>query len=229
MVLKSYLIGTAAIGAAIFVTVAPSQASVISYPSGYYYENYDITSSIDIPGLVTANVYPDSTEGLTTAGLSVTAPETVVTDPFQKLGPISGTMFIGHDFDGSDVEHLVVGLNPTFGASVTGASFDSSFGTYDETDLLSALDADLTFSATDDQFNYLFGFIGQVYGQGGSFAANGGAIDVVNFSDGVQVGTGLAYLTPVTSDVPEPLTLSLFGAGLAGAAFIRRRRNAKRA
>jgi hypothetical protein len=68
---------------------------------------------------------------------------------------------------------------------------------------------------------------------------SGGFVD--GFVDGAAYGTlggqnfggngpGVVYhfgLASTSNSVPEPLTLSLFGAGLAGAAFMRRRRKSR--
>jgi len=51
-----------------------------------------------------------------------------------------------------------------------------------------------------------------------------GPIDVAPYVFG---GDGEGNIMTIQSDVPEPVTLSLFGAGLAGAAAVRRRKKAK--
>ena len=59
------------------------------------------------------------------------------------------------------------------------------------------------------------------FGTGG----NNGDPNTLYFNDGLD-GEGKGLFAAITF-VPEPFTLSVFGAGLAGAAFLRRRQKAK--
>jgi hypothetical protein len=56
----------------------------------------------------------------------------------------------------------------------------------------------------------------------GLYGVNGTPISAVAFSTGTVLGTGKVIITLPTA-VPEPMTLALFGTGLAGAAGLRRR------
>ena len=57
----------------------------------------------------------------------------------------------------------------------------------------------------------------------GLYGANGAAIKVVAFSTGTVIGSGNVIVTrPLAA--PEPLTLAVFGTGLAGVAALRRRK-----
>jgi hypothetical protein len=85
-------------------------------------------------------------------------------------------------------------------------------------------------------------FYGILYTDSGTITWN--AIAPVTFSDGSVLDLSMApiklsgidgviggsgYLTVTIAQVPEPLTLSIFGAGLAGAMAMRRRRKAAKA
>jgi len=58
----------------------------------------------------------------------------------------------------------------------------------------------------------------------GLYGVNGTAIKAVAFSTGTVIGTGSVLIT-LPATVPEPMTLAMFGAGLAGAAALRRRKS----
>jgi hypothetical protein len=58
----------------------------------------------------------------------------------------------------------------------------------------------------------------------GLYGGNGSDFSVLAFSGGTDIGSGtVTLLTPAT--VPEPMSLAVFAAGLAGAAAMRRRKN----
>ena len=66
-----------------------------------------------------------------------------------------------------------------------------------------------------------FAFIGDAQ-KDGIYGVNGTPISAVAFSTGTVLGTGRVIITR-PAPVPEPISLALFGTGLAGAAALRRR------
>lgn len=77
---------------------------------------------------------------------------------------------------------------------------------------------DITLASTDPLSSYSF-----------TFLTTGGNLSFTNlgFSDNLGLILDDVNLSDTTASVPEPLTLSLFGAGLAGAAAMRRRKRVK--
>ena len=58
----------------------------------------------------------------------------------------------------------------------------------------------------------------------GLYGGNNAALSAVAFSTGQVIGRAKVILTPAPKQVPEPLTVSIFGAGIAGAIGLRRRK-----
>ena len=58
----------------------------------------------------------------------------------------------------------------------------------------------------------------------GLYGGNGSPISVVAFSTGQVIGSGKMIVT-LPAQVPEPMTLALFSAGLMGVAAVRRRKH----
>jgi len=118
-------------------------------------------------------------------------------------------------------------------------TFDNSIGQTFQGNPSGALDAANALDA-------LLNGSGAINVEGPSFTANGFTIADDNLGDGPTVGDPpaiagnwsvnifgpsqpYAEFAPVSASVPEPLTLSFFGAAVAGAAAMRRRRKASKA
>ncbi|HEX3484030.1 MAG TPA: PEP-CTERM sorting domain-containing protein [Micropepsaceae bacterium] len=123
--------------------------------------------------------------------------------------------------DAPGQQHLVVFTNDSFAASAAGIDFGTLFPDTNETTLINDL-------ITRDNVGDIFGFASgdALTGPNGSiFFEPGDSFTAVAFSNGQIIGTGTStFTTAATTDVPEPLTLSLFGMGLAGMIAMRRRR-----
>ena len=61
----------------------------------------------------------------------------------------------------------------------------------------------------------------------GLYGGNNANLSVVAFSTGKVIGNAKVTLTPTPKQLPEPLTVSIFGAGVAGAIGLRRRKKTK--
>jgi hypothetical protein len=61
----------------------------------------------------------------------------------------------------------------------------------------------------------------------GLYGGNNALLDAVAFSTGQLIGSAKVTLTPTPKQLPEPLTISIFGAGIAGAIGLRRRKVTK--
>jgi hypothetical protein len=117
--------------------------------------------------------------------------------------------------DAPGQQHLVIFMNDAFAQSAKDIAFGTLFPNTNETTLINDL---VTTENVGDIFDFASGPNGSIY------FTPGDTFTAVAFSDGRIIGTGTSSF--VTADAPEPLTLSLFGAGLAGLGAVRRRRKA---
>jgi hypothetical protein len=122
--------------------------------------------------------------------------------------------------DAPGQEHLVVFTNDTFASNAVSIDFGALFPNTDETALINDL---MTETNPGDIFNFAGG--DALSGPNGSiYFEPGDSFTAVAFSDGQIIGTGTSSFT---APAPEPFTLSLFGAGLAGLGAARRRSSRK--
>jgi PEP-CTERM motif len=122
--------------------------------------------------------------------------------------------------DAPGQQHLVVFTNNTFASNAISIAFGTLFPNTNETTLIN----DLTSETNPGD---IFGFAAgdALSGPNGSiYFTAGDSFTAVAFSDGQIIGTGTSSFVTAA---PEPITLSLFGAGLVGVVSMRRRKMAK--
>jgi hypothetical protein len=147
--------------------------------------------------------------------------------PTASQGSLVSTLALGRipgDPSSLDTDHLVVFAN--FAQDQLGLSYEDVFpDAIEEKEIIIDLRSiyvpgtqfpDLAMSLNQDEIS-----LAAEVDSLGMFTAPGTDVDAVSFSTGTLVGTGT--VTAVPTAVPEPLTLSLFGAGLAGAFAARRK------
>lgn len=193
-----------------------------------FYQNYFVEPAYDIRSIVLLQY--GAGFGGSTNSFDVFAPSTLMTDPFLKTQAITDTYFLGvSDFGDSETgeNHLVLALDDDYAAGLLGFDFTDLFPTFNEVDLIAALD--LLASPDDDNaaekdaaFQLIGAFSDEVRGNGGTF----GSVDtfsLVGFSTGVDLGSGESSITVV----PEPATWALLMMGFGGAGAMLRRRRAR--
>lgn len=191
-----------------------------------FYQNYLVQPAYDIRSIVLLQYTVGG--GGSTNSFEVFAPSTMITDPFLKTEAITDTYFLGvSPFDGESGDHLVLALDDDYAAGLLGFDFTELFPTFNEADLIAALDLLATpdndnAAEKEAAFDLIGSFSDQVRGNGGTF----GSVDtfsLVGFSAGASVGSGESSITVV----PEPTTWALLIAGFGGAGAMLRRRRAK--
>lgn len=144
-----------------------------------------------------------------------------------QLDDLVGSYMLGIATIGA-AQHLLIFGSSTFANGAAGSEFQTLFSAADEAALIEALNTaygDGVTPSTGDKANAdgLLTTFDSSYGAALMIAPPtgrpGAAIGTLAFSTATLVGTGEAFL-----QVPEPMTLSLLGAGVAGLVSLRRRR-----
>lgn len=216
--------GALAIGAAGLLGLPTSAAAAA------FFQSYEVNSDFDVYSIV---LYQQTVGGGgTTNSFETYAGSTVITDPFPKTQPITGTFFLGVSVLGSQDEtpdeHLVLAFNDAFAAGLIsgGQDFADIFTGFDESSLIGALktlsSSESTQVAIDDASDLIFNFSDEVTGLGGLF----GSVDtfsMVSFSTASEAGGGRSFIT-AASAAPEPNAWALMILGFGGAGAVLRRR-----
>jgi hypothetical protein len=232
--MKPFLTGLVAT-AGLLMAVGAAQANVFT------------NGSFETPVIPTSGIFVNYAVGSTAlTGWTVTGPSggggvSTVSGTFSQNGVTfeaeDGSQWLDLTGDGSNTtEGVSQTVTTTSGHSyqlsfwIGNTTGGSIFGTTSTVSLF--LNGSLTPSATDTNSNadatgleweeFTYDFV----------AGSSTTLDFVNEDPGNDNSNGLDNVVlldqgPVTSAVPEPFTLSLFGAGLAGAAALRRRKKAK--
>lgn len=193
-----------------------------------FYQNYFVEPAYDIRSIVLLQYTAGG--GGSTNSFEAFAPSTMITDPFLKIEAITDTYFLGvSDFDSETEgdEHLVLALDDGYAAGLLGFDFIDLFPTFNEGDLIAALNLLATpdndnAAEKDAAYDLVGQFSDQVRGAGGTF----GSVDtfsLVGFSTASAFGSGETSITIV----PEPASWALLIAGFGGAGAMLRRRRAR--
>lgn len=155
---------------------------------------------------------------------------------------LNDSFLMGVLTDANQTQHLVLFMNPTAAGNISGTPYDGVFATsaqpdqYTEGQVIGAL-TDLHGGGTpahqDDDYSIIYNFEDQVarnanVGTNGTlgdawFTADQG-FSIVEFSNGVTVGSGTVSVDKRFTPVPEPASMLALGVGAVG--VLRRRKRA---
>ncbi len=205
-----------ALAAALSVAAGAVQATPVTY-------TFTGTASIVVCTLCNGTDNTDLAGAFSLVVNSDTSQVDVSGLPFSRLNNVSGTFTLGSFTDTLTGISLVANAgqtSPFFPANIQffNSTFDNGDGFDDNVDLLGY---DLTKSigpviAPTDSESPTFNTVGD-----GFSTTDGQTVEFVQNSDQYHAESFQATV------LPEPLTLSMFGAGLAGAVAMRRRRKPK--
>jgi hypothetical protein len=201
-----------------------------------YFTHYDVTlngGQSDVTNMMLLETQNGLTWSFSTNCGGGGGCTTEIDNPFGSTNAPTTALLLGLTNNGQDV---VLITDPTFAAGATGQDWSSLFPNTDEPTFLSDIQLatsggpfcpappGATQPCIDPGLDAVFNF-GSGDGAGAYFGI-GGPMTVMEFSDGVQIGTGTSWVTTedIPSSTPEPSSLWLLGSGLLGMAGMARRK-----